>query len=277
MKTLLIDLSQVLLAPLMHQTYLDEGLIKHLTLNSLRATVKKFKDYDNIVLCCDSRIYWRKEIFPYYKANRKQIRAKSNLDWEMIFKVINVLKEDLKTYFPYKVIEVERAEADDIIAILVKHLSSSDVLIYSSDSDYKQLHKYKNVRQYNPITEVYIKTKDPRLDLKEKTIRGDRGDNIPSIMSSDNIFALNKRQSPISSKKLDVWLAEDDMKSVLTEEQYRNYKRNDLLINFDNIPVDIKETIISTYNECVVHNRKDLYGYLLKNNLISLLEDIYDF
>lgn len=279
MKTLLIDLSQVMLAPLMIQKSLDEPFIKHLTINSIRVLAKKFKSYDNIILCCDSRNYWRKKAFPYYKANRKQNREKANLDWEMIFRVINTIKEDLKNYFPYKFVEVDGAEADDVIAVLVEHLHglSSEILIYSSDSDYKQLHRFFGVRQYNPTTDAYIKSIDPIKELKEKIIKGDRGDNIPSIMSPDNIFSTNKRQTSIQAKKLEVWLAEDDMKSVLSEEQYRNYKRNDLLINFANIPEEIKQDIITCYENSKPNTKKKLYEYFVENRLINFLEDIYEF
>lgn len=275
MKTLLVDLSQVILAPITVQQFLDENLIKHIALNSIRSLAKKFKGY-NIVLCSDSKNYWRKDVFAYYKENRKENRIKSNLDWDLIFKTFNQLKIDLKENFPYKFVEVYGAEADDVIAILSYYVDD-EIVICSSDSDYKQLHILPNVRQYNPTLDVFIKSSDPKKDLKEKIIKGDRGDNIPSIMSPDNIFALKKRQSPISSKKLEIWLEEEDMKSVLSEEQYRNYLRNDLLINFKNIPQYLKDEIIKQYDAAMPHPKKKIYDYLVANKMVELLSDIQDF
>lgn len=277
----LVDLNQVMISGLLTQVnskqYLEEDLIRHIVLNTLRSNIKKFKDYGDIVLCCDSRTYWRKEFYPHYKAHRKTAREKSPLDWNLIFKVLNKLKQDLKDNFPYKVIEVEGAEADDIIGTLTPRLSSSEkVLILSSDADFKQLQKYDNVKQYNPMLGVYVTSKNPVKELKEKVLRGDSGDGIPSILSADDTFIIGKRQSPISKKKLEVWL-ENNPKEVLTEEQYRNYYRNDTLINFEHIPDYIKENIISEYDSFIPASRQKLYKYMVENKLIALLEDLQDF
>jgi hypothetical protein len=278
---LLVDLNQVLISAIITHSkenyQLDEDLVTHIALNTLRANIKKFKDYGEVILCCDSRNYWRKAIFPLYKAHRKSNREKSNLDWNLIFKVINKLKEDFKTSFPYKVIEVDGAEADDIIGTLTPRFSSSEkVMILSSDQDFKQLHKYKNVKQYNPMLGIYVKSRNPQKELKEKVIRGDKGDNIPNILSVDNVFELGLRQSAISEKKLQTWL-EQSPKDVLTEDQYRNYVRNDTLINFDYIPEDIKLSIINQYEVTKPSPRNNLYKYLVSNRMTTLLSSIEDF
>lgn len=277
----LVDLNQVLISGLLSQVsskqYLEEDLIRHIVLNTLRSNIKKFKDYGEIVLCCDSRNYWRKEFYPHYKAHRKTAREKSPLDWNLIFKVLNKLKEDLKEYFPYKVIEVDGAEADDIIGTLTPRIASYEkVLILSSDADFKQLQRYDNVKQYNPMLGVYVKSKNPIAELKEKVIRGDAGDGIPSILSADDTFVIGKRQSPLSKKKLEVWI-ESNPKDVLTEEYYRNYIRNDTLINFDFIPKNIKENIIEQYETVKPKPKNHLYKYFVTNKLVNLLESIEDF
>lgn len=279
--TLLVDTNQVLISALLSQVksnqYMDEGLIRHIALNSLCYNTKKFKEYGDVVLCCDSRTYWRKEFFPHYKAHRKTAREKSNLDWNTIFKVLNQLKEDFKQYFPYKTIEVDGAEADDIIGTLTPRLASSEkVLILSSDADFKQLHKFDNVKQFNPMLNVFVKSKNPVKELKEKVIRGDFGDGIPNVLSSDDIFVIGKRQASIYQKKLDVWL-ESDLKEVLTEEQYNNYMRNDTLINFEHIPKNIREAIIEQYETAQPNPRNHLYKYFVTNKLVNLLDSLEDF
>ena len=278
---ILVDLQMVMISGLLAQVNtrqkLEEDFIRHVVLNTLRSNVKKFREYGEVILCCDSRNYWRKQIYPHYKAHRKDAREKSHLDWNLIFKVLNRIKQDLKDNFPYKVIEVDGAEADDVIGTLTPRLSASErVLIISSDADFKQLQRYDNVKQYNPMLGIYVTSKHPTKDLKEKIIRGDKGDGIPSILSADDVFVAGRRQSPISKKKLDVWL-ENNPKDCLSEEEYRNYIRNDTLINFDNIPISIKENIIKEYDESKPSTKQKLYKYFVENKLISLLECIEDF
>ena len=188
---ILVDLNQVLLAGLMAQIAnqkgkLDEHLIRHMILNIIRNHVKNFKaEYGEVVLCCDNRKYWRKELFPFYKAGRKKTRDKSDLDWHMIFDMLAKFKQELRENFPYKVIDVENAEADDIIGTLVPlYAPHQKILILSSDGDFLQLQMYcKNVKQYNPSQKKYVYSVDPLLELKEKIIRGDKGDGIPNIFS----------------------------------------------------------------------------------------------
>lgn len=274
---LLIDLNQIILAPLMReQIEMEESLVKHLAINSLRANVKKFKEYSTVILCSDSRNYWRKKVFPFYKAHRKENRKKSSLDWDLIFRVLNELKVDLQEYFPYKFVEIDGAEADDVIATLVEFLSPNKICIISSDADFKQLHA-ENIKQYNPLLDVYIKCPNPILELKTKVIKGDPGDGIPNILSKDDVFITKKRQSPITQKKLDVWTTEQDLKNILTEDQYRNYMRNNLLINLSMIPQDIKFQILHRYETYTAKTKHDLYKYLVSNKMIRLLDCIEDF
>jgi hypothetical protein len=184
---------------------------------------------------------------------------------------------DLKECFPYKFVEVDGAEADDVIATLTEYNQDSNVIICSSDGDYKQLHKYKNVKQYNPMLEIYIKSQNPYRELKEKIIRGDKGDGIPSILSQDDVFVIKKRQSPISSKKLETWLDEEDLRSIFTEDMYRNYMRNDLLINFENIPVELKQRIIAEYVDSKPKGKGKLFDYLMEKKLVNLISNMEEF
>jgi len=277
---LLIDWNQVIISGILSQSksnVLEEDLLRHIILNTLRYNVKKFKEYPNVIICLDSKNYWRKEIFPHYKAHRKSMREKSSLDWNMIFKILNQFKEDLKEHFPYKTIEVDGAEADDIIGTLTPRLASSEkVLILSSDADFKQLQKYPNVKQYNPMLNVYVTSKNPIKDLKEKVIRGDSGDGIMNILSNDDVFVTKTRQKPISTKKLEGWL-DQNPKDCFSEEIYRNYIRNDTLINFEHIPPTIKEEIVTTYENITPNSKTKLFSYLVQNRLTNLIDSISEF
>lgn len=274
-----LDVSQIFFSSILSiREPLSEDLIRHVIINNIRSYRTKFKQYNDMILCCDSKTYWRRSIFPYYKSHRKESRDKSAIDWNFVFPILNQLKQDLKEHFPYKTIEVETAEADDIIAVLTKKYSIHEpVLIISSDADFKQLHKYPNVKQYNPILNVFVTSKNPTQDLKEKIIRGDKGDGIPSILSQDDTFVIKKRQSPITQKKLDIWLSQPPETFCESEDILRNYHRNNMLINLDEIPENISVAITNEFDASIPASKQTLYKYLLNNKLINLLTDINDF
>ena len=165
---MLLDLNQVLISNLMVQinsdpkAKIDEGLIRHIVLNSIRSYVKQFKSkYGEIIICCDSKKYWRREVFPFYKNNRRKDRDKSGFDWGLIFETLNKIRQELKDHFPYKVLEVEGAEADDIIAVLCGRLAPhEDILIISNDHDFIQLLKYENVKIFKPTSKILVERAD---------------------------------------------------------------------------------------------------------------------
>ena len=281
---IIIDLNQVLLGGLMAQisnqksVALDEVLVRHMVLNTLRYNIKQFrKEYGpEIILACDNRKYWRKEIFPFYKAGRKKAREKSDLDWHLIFDMLAKFKLELKENFPYKVIDVEGAEADDIIGTLVpRHATHEKILILSSDGDFLQLQKYPNVKQYNPSQKKFIISKDPTLELKEKIIRGDKGDGIPNIFSPSDCFVLDLRQKAITQKVLNKFLAENWLEYDETDRA--NFIRNQTLIDLSYIPSDVKEKIINTYEEIKPAPKSRLLNYFIDNKLKNLMEVIEEF
>jgi 5'-3' exonuclease len=278
---ILIDLNQVLLAGLMaqianHKGKLEETLIRHMVLNIIRTHVKNFKnEYGEVVLCCDNRKYWRKEYFPFYKANRKKTREKSSLDWHLIFDMLTKFKQELKENFPYKVIDVEGAEADDIIGTLVpRHAPHEKILILSSDGDFLQLQQNHNVKQYNPSQKKYVVSPNPIMDLKEKIIRGDKGDGIPNIFSPGDCFVRDLRQKPITKSVLEKAMREsyNDQEETIKA----NWMRNATLIDLSFIPVEIKEKIINTYEETKPAKGK-LLNYFIEHKLKNLMEVIEEF
>lgn len=250
-----------------------------MVLNSLRSYVKQFKDkYGDIIICCDSKKYWRRDVFPLYKANRKKARDESGHDWTLIFETLNKVRDELKENFPYKVIEVEGAEADDIIAVLAARLAASqEVLILSSDKDFVQLQKYPNVTQYSPILKRFVKTDDPLLYVKEHIIKGDRGDGIPNFLSADNVFALGERQKVINSKKLEEWLRKKPEEFCTNDNMLRGYKRNQMLVDLDYVPESIKTNIVETFETVKVANRQKLMTYFMEKKLKNLFEVITEF
>lgn len=282
---ILIDLNQVLISNLMQQigsnpkVKLEEDLIRHMVLNSLRSYAKQFKQkYGDIVICCDSKKYWRRDVFPFYKSNRKKDREKSDFDWNLIFETLGKIREELKQNFPYRVLEVEGAEADDIIAVLSARLApSEEILILSSDKDFVQLQKYPNVKQYSPILKRYVETEDPHLYIKEHIIKGDRGDGIPNFLSADNTFALGERQKVINSKKMSEWLKKTPEEFCVNDTMLRGYKRNQMLVDLDFIPESIKHSIVETYETVKPNTRQKMFNYFIEKRLSNLMEVIDEF
>ena len=280
---ILVDLNQVLLSGLMAQisnkkgVALEETLVRHMILNILRMHIRNFrKEYGEVVLCCDNRKYWRKDYFPFYKASRKKNREKSSLDWHMIFEMLAKFKLELKENFPYKVIDVEGAEADDIIGTLTPIYSAHEkILILSSDGDFLQLQNYKNVKQYNPAQKKYVVSQNPIMNLKEKIIRGDKGDGIPNMFSPSDCFVRDLRQKPITQKTLEKYLNED-VKNFSYEETV-NFGRNQTLIDLTFIPQEIKENIINTYEETKPASKQKLLNYFIEHKLTNLMEVIEEF
>lgn len=283
--TILIDLNQVLISNLMQQinsnpkVKLDENLIRHMVLNSLRSYSRQFRSkYGEIVVACDSKKYWRRDVFPFYKAHRKKDREKSEFDWHLIFETLNKIRDELKENFPYRVIEVEGAEADDVIGVLTARLAPhQDVLILSSDKDFVQLQKYPNVSQYSPILKRFVKTEDPQQYIREHIIRGDRGDGIPNFLSADNTFVVGERQKVISKKKLTEWIDADPKEFCTTDIMMRGYKRNQMLVDLDYIPEEIKAQIAISYDNIKPANKQKMLTYFIENRLRNLIEVIDEF
>ena len=284
---ILVDLNQVLLAGLMAQianqknVKLEESLIRHMILNIIRSHLKNFrKEYGEVVLCSDNRKYWRKEFFPFYKAGRKKSRKNSDLDWHLIFDMLAKFKVELKENFPYKVIDVEGAEADDIIGTLVpRHIMHENILIISSDGDFLQLQMYNgrskyNVKQYNPTQKKFLISKNPMDELKQKIINGDKGDGIPNILSPSDTFVREIRQKVMTEAKLTKFMSENY--TEYDENAKIGFSRNQTLIDLRNIPDDIQSKIINTYEETVPVKGK-LLDYFIANKLFNLMEVIEEF
>ena len=281
---ILVDLNQVLLSGLMAQinnsknVKLEEDLIRHMILNIIRTHLKNFREeYGEVILCCDNRKYWRKEWFPHYKAGRKKARDKSDLDWHLIFDMLAKFKQELKEYFPYKCIDVDGAEADDIIGTLVpRHSAHEKILILSSDGDFLQLQQYKNVKQYNPSLKKYVVSENPIDDLKEKIIRGDKGDGIPNVLSPADCFVNELRQKPITKGVLDK-LMKTPPEQWEDAESLVGWSRNKMLIDLTMIPEHIQSKIINTYDEIKPPSRGKMFNYFVENKLTNLMEVIEEF
>ncbi len=278
---IIVDINQIMISNLMVQingrnaVELSENLVRHMVLNSLRAHNKKFrKDYGEMVIACDSGKVWRRQAFPNYKAGRKANREKSEHNWELIFDILARVKDEIKTFLPYKVIELETAEADDIIAVLCRRIKEK-ILILSGDKDFIQLHN-ERIRQYNPVLNKFVgKDENPSLYIKEHILRGDRSDGIPNVLSDDNVFIEGRRQTPLSKKKIESWV--NEVVPTFTEEQQKNYERNRQLIDLNCVPKELEDKINREFENIEVATRDKILNYFITKKLKTLIEVIDEF
>ena len=277
---IIVDINQIMISNLMvtiHRDSLElsEDLVRHMVLNSLRGHNKKFrKEYGQMVIACDSGNVWRRKAFPNYKAGRKESREKSEHDWTMIFDILAKVKDEIKTFLPYKVIEVESAEADDIIAVLCKR-TNEKVLILSGDKDFIQLHNDR-IKQYNPVLNKFVgQGENPSLYIREHILKGDRSDGIPNVLSDDNVFIEGRRQRPLSKKKIEAWC--NEIVPTFNEEEQKNYDRNKTLIDLNCIPKEFEDKINREFDNFEVATRDKILGYFINKKLKALIESIDEF
>lgn len=280
---MIIDFSQICISAITAQlgrnTNADEKLLRHICLLTLKTSLKKFKkEYPEVIIACDNKNYWRKEKFPYYKANRKDNIKKSELDWKIIFDVLHSMKKEIREYFPYRVMEIDQAEADDIIGVLTEKFSSENkkVMIVSGDKDFIQLLRYDNVKIYDPIRKRYLSHDNPKVYLQEHVLKGDAGDGIPNVMSDDKTFIEGRRQKPLTTKRMNDILNTSPEKR--NDDIRKNILRNELLIDLSYIPARIQDEINNLYDqEMIVKDKSKLMTYMIRYQLNNLIEDIQDF
>lgn len=283
----LMDYSQVMLATLFvnlgNHTNIEisEDLVRHMFLVSLKHNRKKFhEDYGEMVICCDGKNSWRREEFPYYKANRRSGRDKSEIDWDSLFTIMGNIRDEMNESFPYKVINIDRCEADDIIGVVCHeygtelNTGSEKILILSGDKDYIQLLRYANVDQYDPVKKKFIRNDDPDKYLTEHVFKGDTGDGVPNILSPDNCLVVGERQKPMTAKRIKLFSESlDNMDSDTRERFYRNKK----LIDLNETPEEYREKILEDYNRDKDIGRSKLFNYFMEKKLKHLMTDIQDF
>lgn len=258
----------------------DENMIRHMILNSIRMHRTKHKaKYGEIVICSDGGKNWRKDVFPQYKFKRKDARKESKMDWNELFRITNMVQQELKENFPYKVVEVDECEADDIIGVICELTQEfgkhEPIMIISGDKDFAQLQKYDNVAQYAPVQKKFIKTDTPRKQLMELILKGDTSDGVPNVLSGDNVFVDGIRQTPLRQNKIAELI--NDPKSM-GEEIYRNYLRNKKLIDLSETPESVRKEIIYNYEQQDQwDNKGKVFPYLIDKRCRMLLESVEEF
>ena len=211
-----------------------------LFLENIKKIQKKYKIKDAIIIFGkDCRRYdiWRNKHYDVYKKTRDDNTKKFNKDI-FIYTYDKIVPELID--LGVKLYSHDKAEADDVIAVLKQKIRNkySDLPIYiiTNDHDYLQLFD-DNTYIYN-LKGLNLRTKskgNSKLDLQFKIFRGDNSDNISSVVSKkirdDKIIELI-----YNKEKFDEFFKDnEELKSV--------YDRNQLLIDFNKIPEDIRDEI----------------------------------
>ena len=282
---IIVDYSGIALASIIINKTNDEDMIRHMILNSLRMYHKRYKnEYGEMVLAVDAANNWRRSVFPQYKASRKKNRKESTFDWNEAFRLLNLVREEIAENFPYKVIKVDKCEADDVIGTIVANKSTiqfnvEKIMIVSSDRDFLQLQRFPNVKQFSPLLKKELKEDNARYYLFNHIIRGDKGDGVPNILSNDDTFVEGFRQTPMSQKKVDGIIEDLEQGELLyAASWYRNYLRNERLIALSETPQELKNEIINTYEkQDPWSNKSKVLPYLIAKRCNNLIESVQEF
>lgn len=284
---ILIDYSQIAIANIVIALKRDgeiptPEMARYMILNSIRGYVHQYKEEygPEVVIAVDGAHPWRRDIFPAYKAKRREGREDDNSS-DIIYEYMDIIRREIEENFPYKVVKLDGVEADDIIAVCVKKNVHGKSLIISSDKDFQQLQKYPNVTQYSPVLKRFYETDSPQEYIYEHILRGDPGDGIPNYLSPDDTFINGIKSKPIMKKKLVGWIDTlmrgEDPKEFCNEYHLRNFQRNQRLIDFDFIPQEIQDDIYKQYEEKEPQGKNAILPYLIKNDLQSLIGKIEEF
>ena len=282
---ILIDYNQMIIANFMmfqkqFEPSKENDMVRHMVLNNIKMIRNRFceKFGNDMVFCCDNKNNWRRDFFPLYKANRKKAREenKQNIDWKSLFDVIENIRNEIDENLPYKVVTLDGCEADDIIGVICKNYNSEPILIVSSDKDFVQLQKYKNIHQWSPLTKKFLKDNKPEHQLRALILKGDRSDGVPNILSRDDVLVEGLRQKPLSKKKLESWIS-GNPEELFEGEVLRNYKRNETLIDLARIPESIQINIKTRYESEQYTGRDRMLNYFIKHRLKELTNSIQEF
>lgn len=277
---ILVDLSQLLVASTFvsmkkGETEVDIKRLRHLLLNSLSKYRRQYvNEFGELVICCDGSLSWRKDVFPNYKMGRRTDREESPLNWNQIFGCFEQLKKELRETFPYKVLQINRAEADDIIGTLVmeRKFSSPKTMIISSDKDFIQLQRYHDVFQYSPVAKKLLNGVDPEEYLREHILRGDKSDGIPNVLSDDDCIVSGIRQVPMTKKLIKSW------KHIpMPEEHKERFERNTKLVDLRYTPYDLQKEILEQFDAKELGSRDKIPAYFTEHGLETLTKKIGDF
>jgi len=220
----------------------------------------------------------------FFLSIRQTVKSRdaSSFDWDAAFEILNEVREELRNNFPYKLIQINGCEADDIIGTLAYNTQEfgqfENVVIISNDHDFAQLQVMDNVKQFGPLQKKFIVEKNPKLKLLTHIFKGDAGDGVPNVLSGDNVFVEGTRQTPVSQKKLDAMIKDlDDGELLYAASWYRNYQRNQRLVDLKYTPDHLRKEILTAFEKEPIGKGSLVLPYLINKKCKMLIECASEF
>jgi hypothetical protein len=298
--TIVLDMSNLIFRALYADANRDdtsEEMFRHLAVSQVLKYRTKFarEDYPYLVCAFDGPELWRRKEFKEYKKNRDISLKLEKIDnpeeaemvaaqGKQVMEAFSKIRDELIENLPYPCICVAGAEADDVIAIVVKE--SKKAIIVSADRDFQQLTTFtpqRSIQLFSPsippkggFYQVPPQIEKER-DLFEKICRGDGGDGVPNILSPNETFwPVKIRQKAISSKMINTWWnSRTSLSSVMDEKTLSRYKRNLKMIDLAEIPEIVESAIISELNNKLTRSdtmaSNKFVSYLMSKGLKHLL------
>lgn len=249
--------------------------LRHMILNSILANRKRFRrEYPDLVIACDSDTNWRKNVYPFYKAHRKADKEKDSFDWDEFFRLFTIIKEEIRHVFPFKMLEVDGAEGDDIIGVLATHYPGRPILIHAKDSDFNQCCRNPKVKIWSPFKQKIVIDDQAEHNLFTKICTGETGDGIPNILSVNNSFVDKIRQKSMYKTKIEEW-----RRDGIPESVHVRFEENRELIDFRFIPPALQDSIVLAYETAKsTSDKQKIFAYLTQKELAKIsatfLQDI---
>lgn len=212
------------------------GAVIGWVLNDMFELQRDFKKYApqarDFVVCLDSKNNWRKDILSTYKGSRKTTRNESPIRYDEVFEHITSFTDMLRQYLPYRIVQADRAEGDDVILILCQRFAKTEpTLILSSDKDMIQASQYGRVKQYSLLTKRFINygTKgEISLEdwLIDHVVLGDKADEVPRVIdgttfSKDFLEFLAKKKLDLTPELF--WELKEDTRTKIGDKFMESY------------------------------------------------------
>lgn len=270
-----------------------ENILRHAIINSFTTLKKRFgAEYGELIIAVDGKKNFRKDIYEHYKAGRAEARKKSDIPWNIVFDIVHRLVDEAKENWPWAVIEVDRAEADDVMFVLVEDIANHNtqsvgvmdddepekVLLDTRDQDMFQIHR-PGLRQWDSRDRKFITLPSgmtAEAFRKDLIIRGDTTDGVENVFTPlGTLITPGVRQTACIAKRMNSVLQFEnifdyDLDPVIKER----IKMNHQLVSSQGIPLDVRDEIVSKYKNRTINKKMKMLQYLQKHRCIRLIDEI---
>jgi len=250
----------------------DYDMMGYIIVDSIYRSMLKTKS-NEVIIALDSTNVWRKDIFPRYKESRKKQREKVKIDWSKFYGEQNKIFEDISRYLPFKVLQVDRTEADDVIGVIVLNYKNKSFVIISTDEDYKQLLS-KRTKLYQPIKKKWVECSNPEKFIVMKCLGGQVKDGIFNVITPID-WPAEKRKPSLGEEKVRRIIERGYEDWLVSEGAVDRFDLNRQLIDFRCVPENIKNDIIEKYKNYKLPNLEEAYNFFKQRNFKSYLEDFH--